>query len=424
VIAPYFTGRKEYFGSLFYDFQRGDYIPFDWDATNIFELIPDHTLDEISEKIGERISKESFLTFIQLCQSIELLNGDAKLNGELLKFAPVKDRISAPLRVHLQFTNKCELNCRHCSQASRDTLPNELSFKEICQLIDQMAEIGTYELVLGGGDPFLRERDLLKVVKYASEKKISVSISTTSLFVGRVIAKKVSEYPIKGFKISFDGSTEKSFDYQRGKGAYRRAIRSIKTLRDLFDCPITLHSVLMKSNFTETLTLLKMVQKLKCNIWSVDFARSIGSAKDNQKILLDQEQVQETFKSIKKLQKYSSTPIIFRHFPYQSHGKRIYTGFGCSGGNLNCWIDATGNVYPCSFLRENFCAGNLREQSLRDIWIFSVNLQMFRTITGNPTCKACKYSETCRGGCRARALETGKIENIDPACFIHIDEEV
>jgi radical SAM protein with 4Fe4S-binding SPASM domain len=424
VSSPYFVGRKEYFGSLFYDFQRGDYIPFDWDATSIFEMISENSLDDISKKIGDRISKESFLTFIQLCQSIDLLNNESKLNGELLNFPPIKERISAPLRVHLQLTNKCELDCRHCSQDCRNIRDNELSLKEICQLIDQLAEIGTYELVIGGGDPFLRERDLLKVIKYASEKRISVSISTTGMFVGRVTAKKVSEYPIKGFKISFDGSTEKSFDYQRGKGSYRRAVRSIKTIRDLFDCPITLHSVLMQSNFTETLTLLKMVQKLKCNIWSVDFARSIGAAKGNKKILLDQEQVQETFKSIKKLQKYSSTPIVFRHFPYQSHGKRIYSGFGCSGGNLNCWIDAVGNVYPCSFLRENYIAGNIREQSFREIWIFSVNLQLFRSIIGNPTCKACRFGESCRGGCRARALESGKIENVDPACFIQIDEDV
>jgi radical SAM protein with 4Fe4S-binding SPASM domain len=412
------VGRREYFGSLFYDFEKGDYIPFDWDATYIFELRLNHTLDEIAEKIKNRVSKESFLTFVQLCQSIELFDKDANLNGELLPHMPMRGRLSAPLRVHLQVTNHCELACRHCSQESRDLLDNELSLDEIYRLIDQMASIGTFELALGGGDPLLREKDLAKIIKRAVEKNVGVFISTTGLFLGRVMAKKLTEYPLKGIRISFDGSTEKSFDYQRGKGSYRRVVRSIKTLRELFDCPITLHTVMMNSNYTETASFLKMVQKLKCNEWSVDFARNIGSVKANSHVLLTPQQMRDTFLSIQKLQKYSSTPITFRHFPLSARGQRIYRGFGCAGGNLNCWIDARGNVFPCSFLREQFNAGNIREHTLRDIWIYSASLGLFRSISGNATCKECNFTDSCRGGCRARAIESGSIDAVDPACFI------
>lgn len=420
---PRFIGRREYFGSLFYDFERGDYIPFDWDATYIFELSQKHSVEEIAEKIKKRVSKESFLTFVQLCQSIDLFDKDANLTGKLLPHMPVRNRLSAPLRVHLQLTNKCELNCRHCSQDTREPLENELSLEEIYKLIDEMVSIGTFELTLGGGDPFLRDKDVLKIIEYAAQRNVSIFISTTGLFLGRVLAKKLTKFPIKGFRISVDGSTEKSFDYQRGKGSYRRAVRSIKTIRELFDCPITIHSVLMKTNFMEILSLLKTVQKLKCDQWSVDFVKSIGSAKDNEHVLMTPEMMRDSFRSIKKLQKYSSTPIVFRHFPYQSRGKRIYRGFGCVGGNLNCWIDAAGNVYPCSFLREQFNAGNIREMSLRDIWLYSANLQLFRSLTGNEQCLACTYADSCRGGCRARAQEAGNVEGIDPACFIHFEDE-
>ncbi len=413
-----FVGRREYFGSLFYDFERGDYIPFDWEATYIFELSPTHTLDEIAEKIKKRVSRESFLTFVKLCKSIELFDSQDQFAGKLLPFMPVKGRLSAPLRVHLQLTNKCDLECRHCSQDHRNPLDNELNIKDIFKLIDEMVQIGVFELCIGGGDPFLREKELLKVIKYATEKGVSVFISTTGLFLGRVLAKKLTEYPIKGFRISFDGSTEKSFDYLRGKGSYRRVIRSIKTIRELFDCPITLHTVLMNSNFMESASFLKVVQKLKCNEWSVDFIKPIGHAQKDSHILLSHEQMRDCFKAIGKLQKYSSTPILFRHFPYKSRGQRIYRGFGCAGGNLNCWIDAEGNLYPCSFLRKQFNAGNIRETSLRDIWIYSASLELFRSIKGNDTCRECSFGDSCRGGCRARALETGNMDAVDPACFI------
>ena len=418
-----FVGRREYFGSIFYDFERGDYIPFDWDATYIFDLSPDNTLDEIAEKIKKRISKESFLTFIKLCQSIELFNKNNEFIGKLLPFMPVENRLSAPLRVHLQITNYCELNCRHCSQDTRDTLPNELSLKEIYKLIDEMVAIGTFELTLGGGDPFLREKDIIKIIKYASDRGVNIFISTTGLFLGRVLAKKLTDYPIKGIRISFDGSTEKSLDYQRGKGTYRRVIRTIKTLRELFDCPITLHTVLMKTNQMEILSFMKAVQKMKCDQWSVDFAKSIGAAKGNRSIIMDPEDIRNALRTIQKIQKHSSTPIKIASFPYQNRGKRLYQGFGCSGGNLNCWISAQGDVYPCSFLRESFHAGNIREHSLRDIWIYSANLQLFRTISGNETCQECRYLNFCKGGCRARAMDDKDVNAIDPGCFIKIEDK-
>ncbi|MFP4497721.1 MAG: radical SAM protein [Vulcanimicrobiota bacterium] len=421
--SPRFIGRKEYFGSLFYDFDRGDYIPFDWDATHIFELSEENSLDEIAEKIKTRISKESFLTFVQLCQSIELFDKQGRLTGSFLPHMPVQNRLSAPLKVHLQLTTKCNLNCRHCSQDTVEAARNELKVDEIYKLIDEMCSIGTYELVLGGGDPFVREKDVLRIVKYATQKNVSVYLSTNALTIGRVFAKKLADYPVRGIRISFDGSTEKSFDYQRGKGSYRRVVRSIKTLRELFKCPITLHTVLMKTNFTEILSFMKAVQKYKCNAWSVDFVKSIGQAKDKDNLLLSPEELKESLQSIQKLQKYSSTPIELRHFPYKSTGKRVYRGFGCVGGNLNCWIDSTGNVYPCSFLREKFHAGNIREQSLKDIWLYSANLELFRNLSGNETCRECSFFDSCRGGCRARALEAGDMEAIDPACFICVKGE-
>lgn len=419
----HFVGRREYFGSIFYDFERGDYIPFDWDATYIFDLSPEHTLDEIAEKIKKRISRESFLTFVKLCQSIELFDKNNKFAGKLLPYMPVENRLSAPLRVHLQVTNQCELNCRHCSQDSRDILSDELSYKEICKLIDEMVSIGTFEMTIGGGDPFLREKDLAKIVKYATDRGVKILLSTTGLFLGRVLAKKLTEYPIKGFRISFDGSTEKSLDYQRGKGTYRRVIRTIKTIRELFDCPITLHTVLMKTNQMEILSFVKAVQKLRCDQWSVDFLKPLGSAKGSHGLLMDPEEIREAFRTIQKLQKNSSVPIKVASFPYQNRGKRLYQGFGCSGGNLNCWIDARGNVYPCSFLRESFHAGNIREHSLRDIWIYSANLQLFRTISGNDTCQECSFVNFCSGGCRSRAMYDKDINAIDPGCFIKIEDK-
>jgi radical SAM protein with 4Fe4S-binding SPASM domain len=325
------------------------------------------------------------------------------------------------LRTHLQITNECQLRCRHCSQESRDSLGDELTLDEIKKLLDDLVAIGTFEINIGGGEPFLRE-DLVAVIAHARKLGINVSLSTSGLFVSRVVAKKIAEMGLKKIRISFDGATEKSYDYFRGKGTYRRAIRGIKTLRELFDIPITIHTVLMKPNLGEILTIVRAVQKLKCNVWSVDFVKPVGSAKSLKQFLIDSDDAAQAMKTIKRLSETSSIKIVMPQFPYKAPKKGIYRGFGCVGANLYTFISARGDVKPCTFVPEAFNSGNIRKMHIRDIWIQGEGHLKFRELSGNETCLNCEFYNSCRGGCRARAIYEGMPDSIDPLCFIHQPE--
>ena len=75
---------------------------------------------------------------------------------------------------------------------------------------------------------------------------------------------------------------------------------------------------------------------------------------------------------------------------------------GCLAAQLICMIDNQGDVYPCSyFLTES--AGNVMEQTFRDIWENSTLFQKLRDFEGyKGKCGSCEYLRVC-GGCRARA---------------------
>ncbi|MDQ7825660.1 MAG: radical SAM protein [Candidatus Eremiobacteraeota bacterium] len=418
-----FVAREEYFGSLIYDRQRCDYIPFDRDATVIFKQSSEgKTTDEIFPTVAKNVSEQNFKTFVQLCQSIELIDGQGHFVGDFIS-NPVEDglqALSSPLRVHLQVTNECQLKCRHCSQDTRDAFQDELSLEEIKKLIDEMAAIGSFELNVGGGEPFLRE-DLVQIVAHARKMGISVSISTSGLFVSRVVAKKIAELGLKKLRISFDGATEKSYDYFRGKGTYRRAIRGIKTLRELFDIPIVVHTVLMKPNLSEMLTILRAVQKLRCTTWSVDFVKPVGSAKGLKQFLLDPADAAQAMKTIRRLAEASSIKIVMPQFPYKAPKKGIYRGFGCVGANLYCFVSARGEVKPCSFVSGDYFSGNIRQASLRELWQKGPGHQKFRELAGNENCLNCEFYNSCRGGCRARAIYEGIPDGVDPLCFVQYE---
>ncbi|MBM3461935.1 MAG: radical SAM protein [Armatimonadetes bacterium] len=415
-----FAGRKEYFGSLIYDRERGDYIPFDWDATYIFEESLKTPIDQVFKKMDGRLSLQSFQTFVQLCQSIDLLDAQGRFTGEILPNPPAPNIIAAPLRVHLTVTNECPLRCRHCSQKSREALPNELTLDDFHKLFDDLASAGVCEVTIAGGEPFSRD-DIVQIVGYARQKGLTVNLSTTGLFISRITARKLADLGLKSIRISFDGSTEKSYDYFRGKkGAYRRAMRGIKAIREIFEkTPITLHTTIMKQNLTELLTLARMVQKLRCDVWSVDYVKPQGFAAQDHRNLLSKEDAETAFKALSRIAENSSVKIEMAHFPYRTQRKVIYRGFGCVGANLYCYINSQGFVAPCSFTMEYFPAGNVKKQTIKEIWQTSDAFKKFRGFPGNEVCHKCDYFSSCRGGCRIRAImATQNGSAIDPNCFV------
>ena len=94
----------------------------------------------------------------------------------------------------------------------------------------------------------------------------------------------------------------------------------------------------------------------------------------------------------------------------------IHAPVGCPAGITYLSLRPNGDVYPCPFLQIK--AGNIREQSLSEIWYGSEHLKKLRNrslLKGK--CGECEYRETC-GGCRGRAYAcNGDFLAEDPVCL-------
>jgi radical SAM protein with 4Fe4S-binding SPASM domain len=103
----------------------------------------------------------------------------------------------------------------------------------------------------------------------------------------------------------------------------------------------------------------------------------------------------------------------------------IHNAVGCHAGIFYFSLRPNGDVYPCTFLPIK--VGNIREQSLIDIWRNSKTLNTLRQRSAlKGKCGTCEYRETC-GGCRGRAYAcTGDFLETDPVCLrdLMTDENV
>lgn len=410
-----FIVREEFFGSLVYDREIGEYIPFDKDATEIFRASIDKPIASVYENFSDRFSQKSFNTFIMLCENIEILDENKFFRGRFRDISYESTHLSAPLKVHLQTTTACPLACLHCFSDSCEPKKEELKLKEIKNLMDQMISLGTYELNIGGGEPFCRS-DILDIIAYANKIGLNISISTNASLINKKISQKLGKLHVKRMKVSFDGVSQKTYEFLRGKNTYKKALRGIKFLKGNCNFPVYLHVTLIKQNISELPALVRMAENLDFHGIDLDYALPIGRAA-TASFVLSYDEALNVKNMAQKLQKYTRLKLNMPSIPFKTQHRGVYNHFGCIGGTQVCYFNSEGYIYPCGFFLHQATRGNIRESSLKELWNDAPLIKLFRTFKGNPTCLNCESYNTCRGGCRARALYTYKNLNApDPYC--------
>ena len=100
---------------------------------------------------------------------------------------------------------------------------------------------------------------------------------------------------------------------------------------------------------------------------------------------------------------------------------------GCYAGVLLMGIESNGNIKGCLSLQDKrFVEGNVKKQSLKQIWNNTNNFKYIRKFNKKNLsgyCKKCEFGEICRGGCPCMAFfSTGEMHN-DPYCLHRISQE-
>ena len=146
----------------------------------------------------------------------------------------MRDLPYRPRLVFWELTKGCNLRCVHCrATATELSSPDDLSYEESVQIIDQLAEYAPLILVLSGGEPLFRG-DLFRLARRATERGIRVALGTNGTLITADVARKIKEAGIRRVAISLDGADAATHDSFRGiPGAFDRAIEGFQHLKRL-----------------------------------------------------------------------------------------------------------------------------------------------------------------------------------------------
>jgi radical SAM protein with 4Fe4S-binding SPASM domain len=354
-----------------------------------------------------------------------------KLLGKGLEGEP-----NTPLIVSYAVTRACNLRCLHCHVSAREAMPDELNAKEAIRAIDEMKSLGTEALIFSGGEPLLRKDFITTLAQYCDDRGIITAMLSNGVLIDHKVALELKDAGIKAIGIPVDSVYPETHDKLRNvPGTFKKAVSAIRACLDM-DLEVVVTTMALKNTCNEMTKRIEFLENLGVDEVAVYDLVPVGRGKD----MMDQAMTHEQRVSLMQyLQaKQEETEMVFTmsggeplypeiameiHKAHDSKPKDlllkefwIHNAVGCHAGILYFSLRPNGDVYPCTFLP--IAVGNIRKQSLTDIWRNSKILNTLRqrkALKGK--CGACEYREAC-GGCRGRAYAcTEDYLESDPVCM-------
>lgn len=245
--------------------------------------------------------------------------------------------IKKPLFIGFALTNNCNLHCGYCSIYKMKE--QELSYKEISSIIEQLSKKGCLHIAFTGGEPLLR-KDISKILDLCKKYKIRTSLSTNGFNSSKIlnILKKINY-----LNLSIDGPPN-IHDKIRGNGSFAKLENLLYILKKN-KINTTLMVVISKINIKYLPYLLEFADKYNCLI-KFQFASKINLTKNNYKLYaLSTKQKQEVISFLlKNKNKYKNIANSQNGLKIMRIGKlrncvagRIFFRITSNGDILSCW---------------------------------------------------------------------------------------
>ncbi|KXA99665.1 hypothetical protein AKJ40_02640 [candidate division MSBL1 archaeon SCGC-AAA259M10] len=345
-----------------------------------------------------------------------------------------------PFLVVWNFTNACNLNCKHCYQSADKPTPDELSTKETLDAVDEMADAGLAYVAMSGGEPLMRD-DFFEVAERISERDMGFSLATNGTLLTEERVKKLEELNCLYIQVSIDGRPETHNDF-RGTSAFERTMEGVRNAVDS-DVTVGLAMTATKDNLEDVDWVIEKTEETGADIFMHYNFIPTGRGKDIAELDISPKEREELLKKLAKnsqkrdINLLSTAPQYGRvcaegglettsltHFDTVGQeggmGERIkflaeFVG-GCGTGRLYWALQPNGDLTPCVFLPEKL--GNIREDDFLEVWKTHPFLEKIRERSGfKGNCGTCEHRNIC-GGCRARAYGYfDDVQGPDPGCL-------
>lgn len=328
----------------------------------------------------------------------------------------------------INLTRRCNLRCAHCylDAATLEHGSNdELDTREVCRLLDEIAQRSTETMVvLTGGEPLLR-RDLETLLEHGSKLGLFMVVGSNGVLLTDKRVQSLKAAGAMGIGISLDSLDPKHHNRFRGSPkAWQKTLAGMEACRR-HGLAFQVHFSVTKANAHEVPAMVDFARA--SGAWVLNFFFLVCTGRGESMTDISPARYEQVLNQILQAQEQSQDLIIrarcaphFQRIAHQRNPDSLltraegYDGSSCIAGSHYCRITPEGGVTACPYIDEE--VGSIRKESFSHIWDHSLVLQQLRAPQLQGKCGLCEYQDLC-GGCRARALAIGgDLMSADPLC--------
>lgn len=350
-------------------------------------------------KVESKQLAEDLSTFhFQLSNLIRPDGACAIHDLELEMNMPFSARPSAPYRMDLAITYRCNNDCAHCYNARERNFP-ELDTEGWFKVLDQLWALGVPHIVFTGGEATLRN-DLPELIRQAESNGQITGLNTNARrLADERYVQQLVDAGLDHVQITVESCDEQIHDQMmRAKGAFKQTIQGLK-------------NALQARLYVMTNTTM-----LRTNVHTIpdtlDFLADLGVPTIGLNALIYSGQGLTVGTGLKESELQPILDIATRKT--NERGQRLiwytptqYCEFdptasnlgvkGCTAALYSMCIESNGNVLPCQSYYHPL--GNFLTDSWDSIWNHKLSVQLRERRNLPAKCEGCPVITECGGGC-------------------------
>jgi radical SAM protein with 4Fe4S-binding SPASM domain len=315
------------------------------------------------------------------------------------------------LTMEMEFSLRCNFNCPYCYVPKPDYFEDELTRREIRDVILQAKALGVRKIIILGGEPTIYPH-IKETIEFIIEQELAVELFTNGSGVDASLAQF---FHSRGVRVvlkmnSFDPDLQDKISGK--KGAYDIIQRALHNLQDAGypsdDAFLAVSTVICAPNIDELPRLWRWLRDRQIAPY-FEMITPQANALDNQWLFVDSGRVHTLFKELARIDR--------QNYSLAWDPQPPLVGNRCLRHLFSCLVTSKGDVTPCVGI--NVPLGNIRENSLKGILSRSrllEDLKNYRETIKGP-CGSCDKAAQCYG-CRGAAYQmTGDYLASDPLCW-------
>jgi radical SAM protein with 4Fe4S-binding SPASM domain len=311
---------------------------------------------------------------------------------------PFSARPSAPFRMDLALTYRCNNDCAHCYNARERDFP-ELATAGWKSILDRLWELGVPHVVFTGGEPTLR-LDLPELIAHAEALGQITGLNTN----GRRLADhrfvdRLAEAGLDHVQITVESSEEDVHtEMVRSSSAFKQTIQGLQNALGsrLF---VMTNTTMLRTNHhgvSDTLDFLADLGVPTIGLNALIYSgrgRSVGTGLRESELqpLLDLARAKTSARG-QRLIWY--TPTQYCEFDPTEHDLGVK---GCTAALYSMCVEPNGDVLPCQSYYQPL--GNLLADPWDTIWNHELSIQLRERQLLPQKCGTCSLLPSCGGGC-------------------------